>query len=233
MKLIPERLIIVILTVLLVASGVYAVSVGQKQIILTLGNNVAFIDGKPTTLEAAPATIKGKTMVPLRFIGEAFGAKVDWDNTTKSATLTLTEKDCQPCPECPKKTIHNLASIDLFGSKSISNARSDLFYIEKGSVKIFGSYFPDIKTQSLYKASVIITLYREDGIVVNSFELVGEAERKKYNECKVRSDLGCTLGLGGSTTLSNIDTGVYYYEVKAVVDNEGKEGWSSHLDELK
>lgn len=32
--------------------------------------------------------IDGVTMVPLRAIGEAFGAKVDWDNKTRTATVT-------------------------------------------------------------------------------------------------------------------------------------------------
>lgn len=32
--------------------------------------------------------VDGVTMVPLRVIGEAFGAKVDWDNKTRTATVT-------------------------------------------------------------------------------------------------------------------------------------------------
>jgi hypothetical protein len=39
-------------------------------------------------LETPPCIINGRTMVPLRFIGETFGAKVDWDGATQTITLT-------------------------------------------------------------------------------------------------------------------------------------------------
>ncbi|MDD4028938.1 MAG: stalk domain-containing protein [Caldisericia bacterium] len=39
-------------------------------------------------LETPPCIINGRTMVPLRFIGETFGAKVDWDGVTQTITLT-------------------------------------------------------------------------------------------------------------------------------------------------
>ncbi|WP_077715279.1 copper amine oxidase N-terminal domain-containing protein [Desulforamulus ferrireducens] len=36
----------------------------------------------------APAQIiKGSTLVPLRFVGEAFGCDVQWNNATQTATI--------------------------------------------------------------------------------------------------------------------------------------------------
>lgn len=229
MKLIPERLIIVVLMIILVISNVYAVSVSQKQILLTLGNNVAFIDGKPTTLDAPPATIKGRTMVPLRFIGEAFGAKVDWDNTTKSATLTLNEKECPPCPECPKSALHNLAYINLFDSKSTSNIRSKNFYIKNTSVSITGRYAPSVYAKSLYSASVTISLYKEDSTLVTTFEAIGEPERNKFNDCMKSGELFCDLS--NLTTVSQLEPGIYYVEVKAVMENSNDYYWNAVLNE--
>ncbi len=232
MKLIPERVVIIILTILLVISNVYAVSVGQKQIILTLGNNVAFIDGKPTTLEAAPATIKGRTMVPLRFIGEAFGAKVDWDNATKSATLTLTDKECPPCAECPKPPIHNKASIGVEGKESSSNVKSTLFRIESGIVRITGWYWIDFsESDVLYRASVIVRLYKEDGTLIKTFEAIGAPERAEYNECK--KTVKYCLSLNSSTKIEAIEIGNYYIEVDASVDRPNKEFWSVSVSEQK
>ncbi|GBF35615.1 hypothetical protein DCCM_4744 [Desulfocucumis palustris] len=46
---------------------------------LTLGQKDAFVNGEKVTLNAAPKTVNGRTLVPLRFIGEAFGASVVWD----------------------------------------------------------------------------------------------------------------------------------------------------------
>lgn len=59
------------------------------RIILQLDNKKAQINGKPTALETAPVLLEGRTMVPLRFVGEGLGATVDWDGTERSVTLRL------------------------------------------------------------------------------------------------------------------------------------------------
>jgi hypothetical protein len=57
---------------------------------LTIDNKIPVIDGKDgSPLEAAPFISGGRTMVPVRFISEAFGAKVDYDAATKGITITL------------------------------------------------------------------------------------------------------------------------------------------------
>src|SRR5690606_33660804 len=47
----------------------------------------ALIDGKTHKLDAVPQQIKGRTMVPLRFVGEALGANVDWDGANQSVAI--------------------------------------------------------------------------------------------------------------------------------------------------
>jgi len=57
---------------------------------LTIDNIVPTINGTAQNpLEAAPFIAGGRTMVPIRFIAEAFNAKVDWDEATKGITITL------------------------------------------------------------------------------------------------------------------------------------------------
>jgi plastocyanin len=51
---------------------------GQTEIILTVGDRGALVDGKPVQLETAPAVARGAVFVPLRFISEALGANVTW-----------------------------------------------------------------------------------------------------------------------------------------------------------
>lgn len=41
------------------------------------------------TLDAAPFIVSGRTMVPLRFIGEQLGAEIGWDNNERRVTYTL------------------------------------------------------------------------------------------------------------------------------------------------
>jgi hypothetical protein len=57
---------------------------------LTIDNSIPNIDGKDgDKLDAPPFISGGRTMVPVRFISEAFGAKVDYDAATKGITITL------------------------------------------------------------------------------------------------------------------------------------------------
>jgi len=60
-------------------------------IILQVGKKTAEIDGKVTNLDVAPFIHKqsGRTVVPLRFIGEALGARVDWNNDERKITYLL------------------------------------------------------------------------------------------------------------------------------------------------
>ncbi len=55
---------------------------------LQINNKTAKINDNPTTLSVPPQIIKGSTMVPLRFIGEAFGCQVDWNAADRSILLT-------------------------------------------------------------------------------------------------------------------------------------------------
>ncbi|MFJ5625625.1 copper amine oxidase N-terminal domain-containing protein [Peribacillus loiseleuriae] len=50
---------------------------GQK-IQIQLGSKTAFINGNKVALQVSAKAINGRTMVPLRFIGEATGAQVLW-----------------------------------------------------------------------------------------------------------------------------------------------------------
>lgn len=49
---------------------------GTTTIKLTIGKTTATVNGKSVTLTAAAFTLNGNTMVPLRFVAEARGAKV-------------------------------------------------------------------------------------------------------------------------------------------------------------
>ena len=54
---------------------------------LVVGENKALVNDKEIAIDA-PAMIKnGRTFVPLRFIGEALGAKVFWENGTRTIAI--------------------------------------------------------------------------------------------------------------------------------------------------
>ncbi|MFB9328145.1 copper amine oxidase N-terminal domain-containing protein [Paenibacillus aurantiacus] len=58
-----------------------------KTISLKLNAKEAAVDEKSAKLDVAPFSLDGRTMVPLRFISEAFGAKVDWNKKVGKVTI--------------------------------------------------------------------------------------------------------------------------------------------------
>lgn len=61
------------------------------EISLTIGSAEAMVNGTPVQLDC-PAELAyppGRTFVPLRFVSEALGARVDWNSATQSITITM------------------------------------------------------------------------------------------------------------------------------------------------
>jgi hypothetical protein len=54
---------------------------------LTIGGAVAYKNGAAIALDAKPAIIGGRTLVPLRFVSEAFGTQVGWADATRTVTI--------------------------------------------------------------------------------------------------------------------------------------------------
>ncbi len=72
---------------------VYAIVVNKKTIKMVIDSKqVAVTTGKETkniTLDVPPMIISGRTMVPLRFIGEELGAGIDWEAKDRRVTYQL------------------------------------------------------------------------------------------------------------------------------------------------
>lgn len=58
-----------------------------REVVMSIGDTSANVNGEESTLDTAPTIINDRTMLPLRFVAEAFGLSVDWDNTGKIVTV--------------------------------------------------------------------------------------------------------------------------------------------------
>lgn len=58
------------------------------EIIMQLDNNIAKVNGKTVTLDVPPTAKNGRTLVPIRFVAEALGCRVDYEAKTKTITIT-------------------------------------------------------------------------------------------------------------------------------------------------
>ncbi len=58
-----------------------------RSIQLRIGSTTATVDGNTQQLEVAPFLVGPRTYVPLRFISEALGATVDWNDNTQTVSI--------------------------------------------------------------------------------------------------------------------------------------------------
>ncbi|MCP1136025.1 copper amine oxidase N-terminal domain-containing protein [Paenibacillus polysaccharolyticus] len=88
---------------------------GDQEVKLTLGSKAAYIDGQLNVLDVPASTIKGSTMVPIRFVSEAFGEKVFWNSRSQRVDVKTTYT-----PETPVDDTQ-FSAWNIYGSVSGSN----------------------------------------------------------------------------------------------------------------
>jgi photosystem II stability/assembly factor-like uncharacterized protein len=69
------------------------ITLGDKTLELWIGKNTAKVNGTTVPIDSSntkvvPQIISGRTMLPVRFVTETLGARVDWDPVPKKITIT-------------------------------------------------------------------------------------------------------------------------------------------------
>lgn len=83
------KLFVLTLVITIVAGTTFAAAQDNKvEISFYVGDETLMINGTAITVEKPYVVGEGVTLVPLRVITEAFGAVVDWEDSTKTITLT-------------------------------------------------------------------------------------------------------------------------------------------------
>jgi branched-chain amino acid transport system substrate-binding protein len=63
---------------------------GTKSVVLTIGSTTVTVNGVKSSIDVAPKILgAGRTVVPVRFVSEVLGAKVDWNSSTRVVTVTV------------------------------------------------------------------------------------------------------------------------------------------------
>ena len=65
------------------------VKTNEGTVTVTIDKNEADVNGKAVSMDAPPFIKDGRTLIPLRFISENLGYKVNWDGETQTVTITL------------------------------------------------------------------------------------------------------------------------------------------------
>ena len=133
---------------------------GATQIVLTINRKTAWINGKAVSLNVAPQLVNGKTMVPLRFVGEALHADVKWDQKKNAVDITFSNQEVVPEPNpstnSPIKTSDEEKIINLLNANNDSfiNHDADGFIRTYEKIKETKAELLTLFATSHYKQSI-------------------------------------------------------------------------------
>ncbi len=68
------------------------VTLGNTMVQLAIDSKTAFVNGVQKELDVPAQIIDNRTMIPLRFVGEALQCGVEWDNATRTVYITSPEE---------------------------------------------------------------------------------------------------------------------------------------------
>lgn len=77
---------------------------GNVDLQITIGEPIAKVNAREILLDVPAAVIRGATMVPLRFIGEALGAEVEWEGATQTVKIATSRATIPPPATTPPPT---------------------------------------------------------------------------------------------------------------------------------
>ena len=92
------------------ANGQINAQGNDRSVSLHIGSTQAIVDGQTQTLDVAPFIIGASTYVPLRFVAQALGAQVNWDNANRIVAIStagggVANQTITPRPEIRRSTL--------------------------------------------------------------------------------------------------------------------------------
>ncbi len=95
----------------------------QTVVKMTIGKSVGYINDVENALDAAPIIRESRSMLPVRFVAEAFGATVGWDGATSTATVKTSDVEIKITIGA-KEAVVNGKTVALDAPAFIENSRT-------------------------------------------------------------------------------------------------------------
>ncbi len=120
---------------------------GDKTITLKVNSAKVTAGGKTITLDVPAKVVRGRTMVPLRFVSEAMGAYVDWNQARNLVAITTSAGTTQPTTPPPTQTsggfqfdpgFTTLAKMLFINNMKVENGNV-IFTVPSGSTASYNS----------------------------------------------------------------------------------------------
>ena len=114
-------------------------SKGNTKVWLKIGSRYAKVNGKTVLLDAPARIEKGSTLVPLRFISESLGAKVQWNQDVKTIKITNYTENLISAPTYTKLSRDSDDGITLsYLANNISGKTINYYILHLSGYKSFG-----------------------------------------------------------------------------------------------
>ena len=142
-----------------------AAAKGDIEIRLTIGNTSPTVSGKVVEIDQPGIIVNGRTLVPLRFVGEALGVRVDWDEDARCVVITSGSGMPVPVPPPPGEGIvyltfahpypathfHNVEIVFRFADEmyKASNGRVNITVIPGGAITTTATAVDDVSTGAI------------------------------------------------------------------------------------
>ncbi|WP_052350743.1 stalk domain-containing protein [Paenibacillus gorillae] len=122
------------------ASKPVTISKDEVEVVLTLGSKTALVNQMPITLDvAAEEKNGGTTYVPLRFLSQALGADISWDQKAGQATVQLNGQSLVIIPDKPPVQIPNEKRLTARQQQIIADKLNEATNLS--SIKQIRTYF--------------------------------------------------------------------------------------------
>lgn len=83
----------------------------SKKLVLYIGKKEYELDGRKLQMDTAALLVENRTFVPARYVAEAFGATVTWDNVIKTVYI-YTDGRVVPTPQATKDPVYGWIKVD-------------------------------------------------------------------------------------------------------------------------
>jgi hypothetical protein len=103
---------------------------GNTLVVLKIGSRIARVNDRPVTLDVPAMVVRSRTLVPLRFISESLGARVEWREESRTVLISSPGQPAAQPPPPPSGQAATLKGVVMSVSPQADPAR---FVVEVGN----------------------------------------------------------------------------------------------------
>ncbi|MDH6373635.1 hypothetical protein M2444_005467 [Paenibacillus sp. PastF-3] len=193
-------------------------------IMLKIGSKTATINNKAVTLDVPGLNLKGRTMVPTRFVSEALGHEVGWNPKTQVVTITTSASNVGNAGPVPNVVAQDVSDFGDGRDLQVSFTRAAneslvdqyrVLIVKSGNILNLSS----AQTITSYNYSTVLPTGTNPSIKLTSASRTVDGDSIKSNQAYVAYVLTVGKGSNASTLSSGSSTMTLVNKTVAAINN--------------